>query len=260
MSRWPGLGHVRSERRLVADTWTHEDLRAFADFASDRNEEWQGYPVPLGDDTPLVLHPRHPMRDLYPNVVKPSTDSGFDDGETCVNRWWCRKRQVEVFVIRDKHGRASVLTLPHAPDRSMERLTFWMTTIGGADAWDLDAEHKAREHLREMLTERQWRHYDLTGSFFETSDRSRVTYLFRRLRPTVALSPRGTSGTSTGEESMRCLAVLCLHPIGYYANSWAGCMVPTDDVIAHLSLCRGDEARYWGQAIQHAAHEPEAGL
>ena len=59
---------------------------------------------------------------------------------------------------------------------------------------------------------------------------------------------------------MRCLAVLCLHPIGYYANSWAGCMVPSDDVIAALAMMRGDEAMFWGKAVKHEPHEPEAGL
>jgi hypothetical protein len=37
-------------------------------------------------------------------------------------------------------------------------------------------------------------------------------------------------------------------------------MTPTDDVIAHLLLMRGDEAEYWGQANQHRPESPEAGL
>lgn len=138
----------------------------------------------------------------------------------------------------------------------MDRLDLWLKTMGACDAWDLDAEHRARDTLRAMLTERQWMHYDMCGSFFETSPRSRLTYVFRRLRPTIALSFRGRDG----REWVRCLAVLCLHPIGYYARSWAGCMVPSDDVIAHLSWMRGDEAGFWRQANQHDPASPEAGL
>lgn len=149
------------------------------------------------------------------------------------------------------------IKMPRSPDQSMDRLRYWLRTIGASDAWDLDAEHTAREKLRGLISERQWRHYDLTGSFMETSNRSRLTYVFRRLRPTVVLSPRNKPGR---EDTMLCIAVLCMHPIGYYGDSWAGCLVPSDDVIAHLMFMRGDEAGYWGEANQHASWTPNAGL
>ena len=138
----------------------------------------------------------------------------------------------------------------------MERLNLWLSTIGASDGWDWAAERKAKAKLKSMVTPRAYRHYDLTGSFMETSKRSGLTYVFRRLRPTMVLSPRSRRGM----DSMRCIAVLCMHPIGYYEQSWGGCMVPTDDVIAHLSFMRGDEARYWGVANQHKASAPEAGI
>jgi hypothetical protein len=59
---------------------------------------------------------------------------------------------------------------------------------------------------------------------------------------------------------MRFLAALCLHPIGYYEDSWAGVMAPTDDVVAHLMLCRGDEHMFWRRANQHASWEQQAGI
>lgn len=255
-------------------TWSQDDVRKLCDRISDHIGEWQGIPVPLGEDTPLVLAEGHPLRDLYrqlnqtgglnveiivddrPEFACSDADADVDEEERVVNEWFCRVRNCRVLVI-DRAGRRFSLTEPVSPDRSMDRLTFWLRTIGGADAWDLEAEHRARDTLRAMLSERQWMHYDLTGSFFETSPRSRLTYLFRRLRPTVALSPRGKRPT---DENMRCLAVLCLHPIGYYEQSWAGCMVPSDDVIAHLAWMRGDEAGFWKQANQHRASSPEAGL
>lgn len=244
--------------------WTWDESREWIDALSDHIGEWQGIPIPLGEEQPLVLASGHPLRDFYADLHQADmvdldviiADGDVPEDEEIVNTWFCRKRNVQVYVARSK-GRYYAITVPRSPDLSMDRLTFWLTTLGCSDAWDLDAEHKARETLRAMLTERQWMHYDLTGSFLETSPRSRVTYMFRRLRPTLALSPRGRNGR---EGAMLCLAVLCLHPIGYYARSWGGCMVPTDDVIAHLAWMRGDEAAFWKHANQHEPSAPEAGL
>lgn len=61
-------------------------------------------------------------------------------------------------------------------------------------------------------------------------------------------------------DAMQILAALCLHPIGFYQGTWAGSMVPTDEVIAHLLLMRGDEPLYWRRANQHPAWSPLAGL
>lgn len=249
-------------------TWSHQDLRALFDRMSEHVGDWQGLPIMLGEDTPLVLAKGHPYHDLY-RELKQTDDAmvevevivGGPSGpippdERVVNSWFSRVRNCQVYVL-DGGGRRYAATRRVSPDRSMDRLTFWLRTIGATDAWDLTAEARARETLRAMLSERQWEHYDLTGSFLETSPRSRVTYLFRRLRPTIALSPRGRNGT---DDVMRCLAVLCLHPIGYYAQSWGGCMVPSDDVMAHLAWMRGDEAGYWKAANQHEPSAPEAGI
>ncbi len=142
----------------------------------------------------------------------------------------------------------------------MDRLTFWVRTIGACDAWELESEYRARETLRAMLSDRQWMHYEMTGSFFESSPRSGLTYVVRRLRPTIALSPRGPNGDGDADTNMRCLAVLCLHPIGFYSETWAGCMVPSDDVIATLCWIRGDEAGLWKHANQHRPSSAQAGL
>jgi hypothetical protein len=105
--------------------------------------------------------------------------------------------------------------------------------------------------------------YTCTGQFLETSKRSGLTYLFRRLRPTVVLTGQGASSDQfTGEVTpgMRILTCLCLHPIAYYANSYCGAMVPTDDVIAHLLYMRADEHLYWRRANHHTAGSVLAGL
>jgi len=59
---------------------------------------------------------------------------------------------------------------------------------------------------------------------------------------------------------VRILACLCAHPIGFYTGSWAGALVPTDDVMAHLLLVRGDEHEFWKQCNQHHPLAPESGL
>lgn len=127
-----------------------------------------------------------------------------------------------------------------------------LNTMGCASAWQLKCELRAQEKLKTLLKPHLFDMYLLTGAFLETSKRSKVTYMFRRLRPTLAMS--GATG------DMRILCGLCLHPIGFYSGTWAGCMVPTDEVIAHLLLMRGDEPDFWRQANQHPAWRSEAGL
>lgn len=241
---------------LDIDNWEMPDVRAWCDLLSEHTNDWQGVPVPLGEDMPLVVHRDHPLFDFYRQAESVIDSEKADEGDPVINHWFSRQRQCDVYIV-DRDGRRSAVTIPISPDRSMGRLDFWLRTIGACDAWDLDAEYQARDTLRAMLSKRQWMHYEMTGSFFETSPRSALTYVFRRLRPTLALSPRNKRPE---DDHMRCLAVLCLHPIGYYANSWAGCMVPSDDVIAHLSWVRGDEAGFWKHANQHLPSSAEAGL
>lgn len=102
------------------------------------------------------------------------------------------------------------------------------------------------------MNETQWRSYILAGTFVETSKRSGVKYIFRKLRPTVALREH--------EGGLRCIAVLCLHPLGYYQETWCGTLAPTDDVLAHLLMMRGDERKYWAKAEHHRPWETEAGM
>lgn len=268
---------------LDPDYWvTQEQLRERLTTLSDMMGIYEGIPIPMGAEYPLHLRPGHPMEKLFgkvdsgftddgePIIPSPREDGGYPeflvcrestvrDDERVVNSWVDMKRNRRVYVM-DRGGRRSALVEYLAPDRSMERMTMWLMTIGASDAWELEAEAKAMELLQTMVTERQMRHYLLTGSFLEHSDRSGLTYIFRRLRPTIALTSRRRDGVVSDMNAMRCLAVLCMHPIGYYERTWAGCMVPTDDVIAHLTMCRGDEARFWAKSIQHAPHEPEAGL
>jgi hypothetical protein len=130
-------------------------------------------------------------------------------------------------------------------------VTLMLSTLMASEAWGIEQEATALNLLATLVNHHQFKQYMLTGMLMERSKRSNVLYLFRRLRPTVALSVRDTP---------RILCTLCMHPIGYYDDSWAGAMAPTDDVIAHLMLMRGDEHMFWRRCNQHPTFVQEAGL
>lgn len=226
---------------------------------SELREDWQGIPVPVPGET-VVLAPRHPLAEKF----KAFQTSGDGERGTCgtelprvVNHWYSHSRARDVFILEAPDGRRHAEVFPVSPGFAMDRLELWIRTLGPSDAWDLEAEHRAQEKLRGLVSDRQWRHFELTGTFLETSPRSRLTYLFRRGRPTLALSPRDIEGDA---DRMTCIAALCLHPVGYYAGTWSGCMVPSDDLIAHLLAMRADEADFWRQSNHHRPWRPEAGV
>ena len=51
-----------------------------------------------------------------------------------------------------------------------------------------------------------------------------------------------------------------MHPLGYFASSWIGAMPPTDEVVAHLLMIRGDEHYFWRKANQIPFSEPNSGV
>lgn len=173
----------------------------------------------------------------------------LDEDADCTairNLFWSDRLRAEV-MIWQQGTKFSVSVLPRIHYLEMD-----LTTVGCADAWTLETEERALECLRGLTSHQQFRQYLLTGSFLELSRRSKLHYIFRRLRPTVACS--------FGTGRFKALCGLCLHPIAYYQQSWAGAMTPTDDVLAHLMLMRGDEGMFWRRANQHDPRRPEAGL
>lgn len=162
------------------------------------------------------------------------------------NKWWSNRerRTIRIWQVGKRFTFDKVGQFHH--------LDYSLRTLGGSDAWSLETEFRAMATLQSLVTPRVFRMYLMTGSFLESSTRSKVMYIFRRLKPTIAMSGR------TGQ--LRILASLCMHPIAYYEGSWAGAMCPTDDVLSHLMLMRGDEALYWKRANHHHASRPEAGI
>ena len=220
-------------------------------------QDWSGLPIPI-PGLSLVLEPRYKLKALETFRWKECYDengSRYDIPEEPppepseyrrVNSWWNERFQVTVSVLRDKQGRARLGL------KKEDRLSFTLRTLEAAAVWPFEAEQKAQKKLASLIPEDLFELYLLTGHFPETSKRSQVTYLFRKGRPTVAIRE--------SEECSYWLCALCLHPIGYYGETWAGVMCPTDEVIAHLLMMRGSEEKFWANANQHPINHPAAGV
>lgn len=236
-------------------TLTYERMSQILNREMTNRGEWCGVPLPL-PGLRIQIEPKNPWRDGLLSVqdvqAQPDPD---DEGATVINSWFSKRDGCQITIIRDKDGRVFGGRTSHRNGRRAEQL---LNTMRASEIWSVDAELKAIDTLQTLIKPHLLDAYVLTGTFLETSKRSGLTYLFRRLAPTLVMTPRGRRGEPSDE--MRLLCALCLHPIAYYEQSHAGAMVPTDDVIAHLLLMRGDESLYWRRADQHDPSAPEANL
>jgi hypothetical protein len=195
----------------------------------------------------LVIEPSYARGNLLAAIGAPPEPEPLPDGVRRRNSFWSRRHGVEITIWQEADG-----AIKWGRSSAANHIGMDLHTLGCADAWGIEQEGNAVRTLAGLLRHRQFKQYMLTSMFLERSQRSGITYLFRRLKPTVAINTRG--------EETRVMCTLCLHPIAYYAGTWAGAMTPTDDVIGHLMLMRGDEKMFWRRANQHAAHRPESGL
>ena len=200
--------------------------------------------MPL-DGQRLVIEPTYPRAEALSKIGAPAhVPHEFDDA-TIRNRFWSWRYRSRI-IIWEHEGK-----IQWGKEPGVHHFAQDLATLAAVDAWSIECESNAINTLARLLSHVQFKHYMLTGTFLEKSKRSGVHYMFRRLRPTVAMGANKTG-------SLNILCALCLHPIAYYHGTWGGSMVPTDDVIAHLMLMRGDEKMFWRRANQHAT--PEAGL
>lgn len=199
-------------------------LRNIAEHA----DEYAGIPMPM-DGENLIIHPRY----RFASILNKKLET--EDVEV-INSWVSKRLRKRVVIYKGGWGVMEVEEIGNEIDRILR-------TFGLNGVWSLDAEAKAIRKLCELIPHHQFRGYMLTGTFIESSKRSGVTYIFRRLRPTIAISSQNGY--------VKFLAALCMHPIGYYDESFAGSMVPTDEVIAHLVMMRGDEHAFWKYSNQH---------
>ena len=234
-------------RELVESLDPMAGIRRGLRMAAERDSEWAGIPMPL-EGQQLVIEPTYPRGQALAKIGAPVHAPHELDDAKIRNTFWSWKWRSRI-VIWEHDGKIYWGKEPGA-----NHFPMLLSTLGAADAWSIECEWNAVATLAELVSHRQFKHYMLTGTFIERSKRSGVTYVFRRLRPTVAM------GTSRDRKTMKILCAMCLHPIAYYAGTWAGSMVPTDDVIAHLMLMRGDEPMFWRRANQHPGYAPEAGI
>ena len=197
-------------------------LRSMVNTIALQRGEYGGYPLP-DDEITITLEPSHPltkMQGMAINKPEPSQQAmdiaaalfGFDDENDRIvvkNTWISSRTGKEVFVYHfvGQPNKVKVAVLPRS--ESTRQLEMLLKTMGTSLNWSVSAEETALEKLRTIVTPAAYRYYVLTGMFIETSPRSGVTYLFHRLRPTLAFrhQPNGT---------IKVLAALCGHPIGYY--------------------------------------------
>lgn len=212
-------------------------MRAIADHVG----EWAGIPVAI-DGEQLIVEPSYP----FASVLNAAPKAVPAEGLKVRSSFYSTHKQSDVVIFEDG-GRLDWALAP-----AIHHLDHDLRTLGCSFAWGIEQESKAVRLLGSLVGHVAFKQYLLTGMFLEQSRRTGIFYVFRRLKPTVALRPDG--------DQMRILCALCMHPIAYYKGSWAGAMCPTDDVIAHLMLMRGDEPMYWRRANQHPAYRPEAGL
>jgi hypothetical protein len=244
-----------ARKRVAGRDARMDKVEPFDRFAPVRNQirelsalgnEYAGVPMPI-DGEELIVEPSYRFASVF-NKPAPE-DNGLLAGEKIRNTFWSHRYRHTVYVIERADGKVIKVMVPPVSRAMME-----LRTMGCSVAWGIEQEHNALNLLATLLPHRKFKEYLLTGMILESSKRSGVAYIFRKLRPTLALK-----ATANGED-MTILAALCMHPIAYYQDSWAGAMCPTDDVIAHLQMVRADEHMFWRRANQHSAHRPEAGL
>lgn len=203
-----------------------------------------GYPVPIDGLTIRVANGfPYPGMEGINRSDEPKSDGAI------VNSFWSLRLNRQIGILRGPGG--DLIPIGGLMGHST-RLDYAINSARAAMHFDLDVELAALAKLAELIPKHAWESYFIGGAFIETSKRSQVHYVFRKLRPTIALSSRNGK--------MRCLACLCLHPLAYYEDSYCGAMTPTDDVIAHLMMMRSDEHLFWKRSNQHPFWIPQAGV
>lgn len=236
------------EMEIVTENGTRLSLsqiqRAVAGMVTDEAALF-GVPLPAMTDVnhPLCIAKRIKNREHYESCGREMLKNS--------NTHYVNSRGVmghEVIVFRDKEG-LGVVRMPYAHWRLNNVLQSVVLRFG---AVTYQAELKAMQRLASYVSDRQYGSYILSGAFIETSKRSGVKYFFRKGAPTLALR--------VDEDGSKCLAALCLHPMAYFEGTSAGSMAPTDEVIAHVSMMRGDEHYFWRKANQHKSWDARSGV
>lgn len=235
------------------------DVKELADVCNQIAEDqgwWAGAPMPI-DSHELVMAPSYGYQGLNGLTwKKPEETVDFESlglpKIEAVNSWWCPSRGGYVHIVRVDGKTRHYIDWDYS-SRYAKTLTRAFASFEVAQHLSADAEIMAMDKLRSMVRPHLFNGYVIHGMILETSPRSGVTYVIRKGRPTLALRP-------SPDGQMKILCCLCLHPVAYYAGTFVGAMVPTDEVISHLVLIRADEHLFWRKANHHPAYAWESGL
>ena len=237
-----------------AMTW--EDLQnAVNTLVEERRGTPYGMPMPslYHIDRPMIMARGVPLHHLPPY---PRTE--LEEEITVkfkVRNSWSTLGDMDIAIVETDEG---PMALPryHAGSRLRKLLDTSILRAGTSQT--AEAEMRAMESLKKRINHRQWESYVLSGIFPERSKKSDLRYFFRKGYPTLAVSYR--EGIMPGAKGGRVLCALCLHPIGFYQGTYCGMMCPTDEVICHLLMMRGDEHKYWASCGQWQATDPRSGI
>lgn len=239
---------------------------------------WAGFPVPRPGSPALVLDVRHPLRGYIERVSQRGDSAAArralattrieqmlndqrpaDMRRTYSHSWWSERLVSWIHVAVTASGRVVLADAPEHRERLwVERIELLARTFSAAQRLTIGMERRAQRRLRAVVTRRQWRSYVVSGEFSERSPRSGVTYWFRRLRPTLAVTMRAKAQVLHRAVGIR--TALCSHGVAYHSESFTGVLAPTDDVLSHLLLMRADEPRLWRVATQHTLADPRSGV
>lgn len=161
------------------------------------------------------------------------------------NHFFSERLNAYVYIQQHSESKKVRHSIHHIKQDDNFKFDMYLNTSKAATAHLMQAETKAMMKLREHVTDAQFLSYYNAGHFIEKSKRSKLTYIFRRMRPTLVYR-------EGNDKVKHFVAGLCLHAQGYYGVSWAGTLPPTDDVITHLMFMRADEKSFWRKATQHS--------
>lgn len=241
-------------------TW--EGMRA-AVAALCRKRGWHhGVPIMSATDPTrkVILAKGAPMSEgqeraiTFGQEIRVCSTSDVDDCNYVheTNEWTTRPKVIVT-------GRIGGKVVHEKADLSEMRFHMYIKSLlCQAGAVDWDAELRAMESLFKRINENQRDCYMLGSAFPETSKRSGVTYIFRKGLPTIAM--KCTKLPDGSGEKRKFLAALCMHPLGWFAGTHVGCCPPSDEVLAHLLLMRGDEHDFWRRSNQHPIDDPLAAI
>jgi hypothetical protein len=234
-------------------TW--QQIRQRIGVIAKERGEYAGLPCPV-EEAPLVVAEGQPAYGyMHGFQIGQEKRSNQDHGCKVLNSWRSHRPKArfsaswEIITLLDENGKHDWGCLANGP---MQRIDSMLKCLGISQTMDIEAERRAMKTLAGLIPKHLYDGYEMTGVFLETSKRSGVTYIFRRLATTIAVRQAG--------DELRFLAAMCLHPMAYYEGLPMGAMVPTDDVISHLVMMRADEHLLWRKANQHGAQSPGAML